>query len=280
MKKRLFPTALLVFSLLGLMGCSSNGANNDGNQTSQNGQGGTSCEEIKFNVVYYLNDGTDTIYLQEEIVANKTTKKPTNPTREGYNFKGWFVDSECLVNFNFTTTIIGDTSLYAKWVEKSTTSSSEETSSDSTTSEEISSDSTTSEETTSDVTTSEDISSDTSSDVSTSIDVSIVTYTIDSLPDWITDDGCVVFAWVWSTTNPGEWISCQFDSSDSTKLTFTVDEEITGMLLVRCVSGTTTPNWSIKSPSNEPGRIYNQTEDIVVVNGVTTYSCSTWKGYN
>ncbi|MDD7735868.1 MAG: hypothetical protein PT941_03680, partial [Bacillales bacterium] len=66
MKKRLFPTALLVFSLLGLMGCSSNGANNDGNKTSQNGQGGTSCEEIKFNVVYYLNDGTNTVYLQEE----------------------------------------------------------------------------------------------------------------------------------------------------------------------------------------------------------------------
>ncbi len=66
----------------------------------------------------------------------------------------------------------------------------------------------------------------------------------------------------------------------ATSLEFTTNGEITGMLLARCVAGTTTPSWDIKAPSNDPGRVYNQTEDITVTSGVTTYSCSVWKEYN
>ena len=50
------------------------------------------------------------------------------------------------------------------------------------------------------------------------------------------------------------------------------------MLLVRCSAGTTTPNWDISN--NSPGRIYNQTDDISLVTGQTTYQCSNWKEYH
>ena len=104
-----------------------------------------------------------------------------------------------------------------------------------------------------------------------------VTYTVTDLPDWITNDGCVIFAWVWGgSAGNGKWVSLEFTSP--TSASFKLSDDITGFLLARCVSGTTEPNWQTKG--NEVGRIYNQTDDITVSLGVTTYSCSSWKEYN
>lgn len=105
-----------------------------------------------------------------------------------------------------------------------------------------------------------------------------VIYTVTDLPSWIQADGCVIFAWVWGTTNPGEWLATKY--TGDTTLTFTTKGEITGMVLARCVVGTTTPSWELHDPINDPGRVYNQTEDIVVASGVTTYSCTSWKEYH
>ena len=57
-----------------------------------------------------------------------------------------------------------------------------------------------------------------------------------------------------------------------------LDGSATGMLLVRCVSGTTVPNW--KTKGDNPGRIYNKTGDITLSNGVTTYTSPSWSDYN
>ena len=104
-----------------------------------------------------------------------------------------------------------------------------------------------------------------------------IAYYINSLPTWITNDGCIIYAWVWGGNyGDGMWIPCEFTST--TSLTLNLDGTATGMLLVRCISGTTTPDWNNKN--HTPGRIYNQTEDITLVSGTTTYSCSSWKEYN
>jgi glycosidase len=109
-----------------------------------------------------------------------------------------------------------------------------------------------------------------------SVDVS-GSYSINSLPTWITNDGCVIYAWVWGGSyGNGQWVPCTF--TGTTSLTIDLDGTASGMLLVRCASGTTTPNWSIKTDT--AGRIYNQTNDITLVRGQTSYSCSAWKGYN
>lgn len=103
-----------------------------------------------------------------------------------------------------------------------------------------------------------------------------ITYTINSLPTWITNDGCVIFAWVWGGTyGNGKWISCKFTSTTSLELL--LDGTATGMLLARCAPGTTIPNWNIKE--NTPGRVYNQTGDITLTSGTTTYTSPSWKEY-
>lgn len=100
-----------------------------------------------------------------------------------------------------------------------------------------------------------------------------VIYTVNSMPDWITNDGCVVFAWVWSSTIPGAWVGTTY--TNKTTLTFGVNSELNGFLLARCIAGTTTPNWDEKGDNS--GRVYNKTSDITCSSGVFTYSCSSWQ---
>lgn len=103
------------------------------------------------------------------------------------------------------------------------------------------------------------------------------TYTIDQLPTWITNDGCVIFAWVWGPQVAGEWVSTTYTTD--TSLTFTTDKTITGLLLARCAPGTTKPDWNMTTDGL--GRVYNQTGDMTVIQGVTTYSLpeSMWRPY-
>lgn len=51
----------------------------------------------------------------QTLAYNATATKPQNPTLTGYTFDGWFIDKECTEVFDFSTTIVGDITLYAKW---------------------------------------------------------------------------------------------------------------------------------------------------------------------
>lgn len=102
------------------------------------------------------------------------------------------------------------------------------------------------------------------------------TWTITALPEWVTEDGCVIFAWAWQNGADGKWYSLEFASA--TSASFEAPGDIVGMLFVRCAAGTTTPNWNMSTDG--PGRIYNQTSDIAVSSGVTSYTCSDWTEYN
>ena len=84
------------------------------------------------------------------------------------------------------------------------------------------------------------------------------TYNITDLPEWIWNDDCVLFAWVWGNDEgAGAWKPVAKDGEDATKASFVASTNLKGFLLVRCVAGTETPDWSM-SEGNEPGRIYNQ----------------------
>ena len=106
-----------------------------------------------------------------------------------------------------------------------------------------------------------------------------VTYTVTSLPTWIQDNDCVVFAWVWGPSDEGSWKSLAFGQDNSA--TFEVDAELTGFLLARCVAGTTQPDWD-NVFSDDPGRIYNKTNDIICEAGVYSYAAGNdaWVSYN
>ncbi|HAU88071.1 MAG TPA: hypothetical protein DCW90_22125, partial [Lachnospiraceae bacterium] len=72
-----------------------------------------SLEVSKFQFVFDSNGGTS---LKEKIIYyGDMAMEPEAPTREGYLFKGWFVDEELTELYNFTTKVTADCTVYAKW---------------------------------------------------------------------------------------------------------------------------------------------------------------------
>ena len=68
----------------------------------------------KYNVHFNTGEGSAVNSLQVE--ENATVAKPEDPTRDGYEFGGWYKDEECTTPWNFSTDrITEDTVLYAKW---------------------------------------------------------------------------------------------------------------------------------------------------------------------
>ena len=56
------------------------------------------------------------------VTNGEKVQKPTDPTRNGYTFGGWYKDRACTEAWNFETEIVnGPTILYAKWTPVSTT---------------------------------------------------------------------------------------------------------------------------------------------------------------
>ena len=70
--------------------------------------------EVKNFKVTFDSKGGNSVDTQT-IEEGKTATKPTDPTRKGYAFRGWFTDKDLTKSFNFNTTITADTTLYAKW---------------------------------------------------------------------------------------------------------------------------------------------------------------------
>ena len=55
------------------------------------------------------------IIASQSVNYNSTATLPTEPTRIGYTFAGWYSEALLTMPFLFTTAIIVDTTLYAKW---------------------------------------------------------------------------------------------------------------------------------------------------------------------
>ncbi len=68
------------------------------------------------NVIFNNNyTGATEPYITTLEGSNSKVTKPTDPTRSGYTFNGWFADEAGSKAFDFSTTISGDKTLYAKW---------------------------------------------------------------------------------------------------------------------------------------------------------------------
>ena len=72
-------------------------------------------EIVKYTVTFD-NDGVKT---DVEVVENEKVDEPAAPTKDGYQFKGWFVGEE---EYDFETTITANITLIAKWEELEVTS--------------------------------------------------------------------------------------------------------------------------------------------------------------
>ena len=70
------------------------------------------------NVVFNSNGGSSVV-AQTLVINNKATK-PTDPTKSGYTFGGWYKDSACTTAYDFDSAVTADITLYAKWTAVST----------------------------------------------------------------------------------------------------------------------------------------------------------------
>ena len=73
-------------------------------------------EEItvpQYKVTFNSNGGSEV--AEQTVLEGEKAVKPADPTREGYEFAGWFTDAEFQNPFDFNTAITGDITLYANW---------------------------------------------------------------------------------------------------------------------------------------------------------------------
>ena len=82
---------------------------------AQNSSGGGGSGRITHAVTFETNGGSA---VENQSVADKGTAiKPSNPTKEGYTFIGWYSDVTLTTEYDFAQEVIGNITLYAKWVE-------------------------------------------------------------------------------------------------------------------------------------------------------------------
>lgn len=77
-----------------------------------------SCtDEIPLYMVRFDSQGGSNIAPLEGIRQGSKITEPTAPTRNGYDFNGWYKDSECTIEWKFgSDTVETSWTLYAKWV--------------------------------------------------------------------------------------------------------------------------------------------------------------------
>ena len=77
------------------------------------------CNITMYKVTFEVNGGS--------AIKDKTTAgyvaRPTEPTKEGFEFAGWYIDSELTQEFDFKNKIDQNITLYAKWTEIGSTPS-------------------------------------------------------------------------------------------------------------------------------------------------------------
>lgn len=88
----------------------------------------TSYYKLNYSVIYYedyyamFETNSSNFVPTEDIIPGSKITKPTDPTKTGYTFEGWYSDEALTTAWDFDTIPEGNTTLYAKWAEAKTTS--------------------------------------------------------------------------------------------------------------------------------------------------------------
>lgn len=61
--------------------------------------------------------GKDTQISAQTVEEGSKAEKPADPTAEGFEFDGWYIDTNFTTEFDFNTAISADTEVFAKWAE-------------------------------------------------------------------------------------------------------------------------------------------------------------------
>ena len=83
-----------------------------GGSTGGGGGGGTS----RYTVSFESNGGSKV--SNQTVTRNSVMKEPTAPTKENFDFDGWYSDKELKTKYDFSAKVTKSFTLYAKWTEK------------------------------------------------------------------------------------------------------------------------------------------------------------------
>ena len=73
------------------------------------------CGAKEFTVTFNSNGGS--AVSSQTVKDGESATKPSNPTREGYEFAGWYLNLNDTVEYDFSAKVTKDITLYAKWAE-------------------------------------------------------------------------------------------------------------------------------------------------------------------
>ncbi|MDX9691922.1 MAG: InlB B-repeat-containing protein, partial [Acholeplasmataceae bacterium] len=78
-------------------------------------EGETIPEEIIYTISFESNSGSEVLDITE--MLGTSINQPTDPTRSGYTFRGWYYDEELTELVSWPLVITTNLTLYAKWSE-------------------------------------------------------------------------------------------------------------------------------------------------------------------
>ena len=87
------------------------------NKRSSGGGSGTT----RYTVSFDTNGGNK--ISSERVKRNGTLTEPTTPTKDGFDFAGWYTDKELKTKYDFSAKVTKSMTLYAAWAEKKTDNS-------------------------------------------------------------------------------------------------------------------------------------------------------------
>ena len=79
-------------------------------------------DQYTYNITFNTNGGSS--ISTQEVLRNAKVVKPTNPTKSGTTFVGWYKNSSLTTAYDFSSKVTGDLTLYAKWADGTTGDSS------------------------------------------------------------------------------------------------------------------------------------------------------------
>ena len=78
--------------------------------------GSSGSKTTDYTVTFNSNGGSKT--ASQTVNKNSVIKEPTAPTKEGFDFAGWYTDKEFITKYDFSAKVTSDFTLYAAWTEK------------------------------------------------------------------------------------------------------------------------------------------------------------------
>ena len=83
------------------------------------GVGGGGSGITSYTVTFDSNGGS--AVQSQSVTSGGKAVKPTDPSKEGFAFAGWYLDKETTTEYDFSKLITGNITLYAKWVQNEQT---------------------------------------------------------------------------------------------------------------------------------------------------------------